>query len=110
MGQMTDVGFVVKSFPQIGLIEPAVISYAENKAGSCLSLIHIFNLMPGTWPSLGGNDQVYSGEYLMTVGLGLFTGQDLSSRIIEMCIRDRTMCADSIKCLNASKPNIRTCR
>ena len=35
LGQMTDVGFVVKSFPQIGLIEPAVISYAENKAGSC---------------------------------------------------------------------------
>ena len=42
------------------------------------------NLMPGAWPSLGGNDQVYSGEYLMTVGLGLFTGQDLSSRIIEV--------------------------
>lgn len=32
LGAMTDVGFVVKSFPQIGLIEPAVISYAENKA------------------------------------------------------------------------------
>ena len=42
------------------------------------------NLMPGAWPSLGGDDQVYSGEYLMTVGLGLFTGQDLSSRIIEV--------------------------
>ncbi len=42
------------------------------------------NLMPGAGASMGGNDQNYSGEYLMTVGLGLFTGQDLSSRVIEV--------------------------
>ncbi|MDR1090795.1 MAG: alpha-galactosidase [Prevotella sp.] len=42
------------------------------------------NLMPGNGSSLKGNDQVFSGEYLMTVGLELFTTQQLHSRIIEI--------------------------
>lgn len=42
------------------------------------------NLMPESNSSLKGNDQVYSGEYLMNVGLEIFTTQQLNSRIIEI--------------------------
>lgn len=42
------------------------------------------NMMPGSGSSLKGNEQVFSGEYLMTVGLELFTTQQLNSRIVEI--------------------------
>ena len=42
------------------------------------------NMMPGNGSSLKGNDQVFSGEYLMNVGLDLFTTQQLNSRLIEI--------------------------
>jgi alpha-galactosidase len=42
------------------------------------------NLMPGARSSLAGNDKVYSGEFLMNVGLNLFTTQQLNSRVIEL--------------------------
>lgn len=42
------------------------------------------NLMPDAKSSLAGNGLVYSGEYLMTVGLNLFTTRQLNSRIIEV--------------------------
>ena len=42
------------------------------------------NLMPGASSSVNGNGQTFSGEYLMTVGLDLFTGYKLNSRIIEI--------------------------
>ena len=42
------------------------------------------NMMPGSGSSLKGNDQVFSGEYLMNVGLDLFTTQQLNSRLIEI--------------------------
>lgn len=42
------------------------------------------NLMPGQNSSLKGNDRLYSGEYLMNVGLNLFTTQQLNSRILEL--------------------------
>ena len=42
------------------------------------------NMMPGSNSSLTGNDQVFSGEYLMNVGLDLFTTQQLNSRLIEI--------------------------
>ena len=42
------------------------------------------NLMPGSGSSLKDNDRVLSGEYLMTVGLKLFTTQQLNSRVIEI--------------------------
>lgn len=42
------------------------------------------NMMPGSNFSLKGNDQVFSGEYLMNVGLDLFTTQQLNSRLIEI--------------------------
>lgn len=42
------------------------------------------NLMPGAHSSLKGNDATFSGEYLMTVGLDVFAGQKLSSRVIEV--------------------------
>ncbi|NDV58043.1 alpha-galactosidase [Bacteroides sp. 519] len=45
------------------------------------------NLMPGASSSLNGNDQVYSGEYLMNVGINMFTTQQLNSRIIEITIK-----------------------
>ena len=42
------------------------------------------NLMPGASSSVNGNGQTFSGEYLMSVGLDLFTGYKLNSRIIEI--------------------------
>ena len=42
------------------------------------------NMMPGSSSSLKDNDRVLSGEYLMTVGLELFTTQQLNSRVIEI--------------------------
>ena len=42
------------------------------------------NMIPGSNSSLKGNDQVFSGEYLMNVGLDLFTTQQLNSRLIEI--------------------------
>ena len=42
------------------------------------------NMMPGAKSSLQGNGEVFSGEYLMNVGLNLFTGQQLHSRVIEI--------------------------
>nr|WP_203558600.1 alpha-galactosidase [Bacteroides sp. 51] len=42
------------------------------------------NMMPGSGSSLQGNDQLFSGEYLMTVGLNMFTTQRLHSRVIEI--------------------------
>ena len=42
------------------------------------------NMMPGSNSSLKGNDQVFSGEYLMNVGLDIFTTQQLNSRLIEI--------------------------
>lgn len=42
------------------------------------------NMMPGAGSSLKGNDQLFSGEFLMNVGLDLFTAQQLNSRVIEV--------------------------
>lgn len=42
------------------------------------------NLMPGANSSLSGNGEVFSGEFLMNVGLNLFTAQQLNSRVIEV--------------------------
>lgn len=42
------------------------------------------NLMPGSRSNLRGNGDVFSGRYLMTVGLDAFTGSDLHSRVIEL--------------------------
>ena len=41
-------------------------------------------MMPGSGSSLKGNDQAFSGEYLMNVGLDLFTTQQLNSRLVEI--------------------------
>lgn len=42
------------------------------------------NLMPGTQSSFSLNNQAFSGEYLMNVGLDLFTNQQLNSRVIQL--------------------------
>lgn len=42
------------------------------------------NLMPGNRSSFRGNEKAYSGEYLMKVGLNLFTSGKLNSRVIEI--------------------------
>lgn len=44
------------------------------------------NLMPGSGSSLKGNDQLFSGEFLMNVGLDLFTTQQLNSRVVEITV------------------------
>lgn len=42
------------------------------------------NRMPGTDSSLPGNGEVFSGEFLMNVGLNLFTDRPLNSRVVEI--------------------------
>jgi alpha-galactosidase len=46
--------------------------------------IREINLLPGQRSSLRGNEQIFSGEYLTTVGLYLFSAQKLSSRVVEI--------------------------
>ena len=42
------------------------------------------NLMPNQGSSLEGNERVFSGDYLMKVGLNLLTGNKLYSRVVEI--------------------------
>lgn len=46
--------------------------------------INEINLLPGTKSMLSCNDKTYSGEYLMKVGIPVFSGRQLASRIIEI--------------------------
>ncbi len=46
--------------------------------------VNEINMMPGQGSWLEGNGRVFSGDYLMTVGLNLFTGNKLYSRVIEI--------------------------
>ena len=46
--------------------------------------IEEINLMPGQRSSLKENGQTYSGDYLMKVGLYLFTTGQTKSRVIEL--------------------------
>ena len=41
-------------------------------------------LMTGQQSALSFNGKVFSGDYLMKIGLGLTTGDDMSSRLIEI--------------------------
>lgn len=47
-------------------------------------IVEEINLMPGGRSSLRGNGQTFSGRYLMTVGLPVFSSSDLRSRVIEI--------------------------
>lgn len=42
------------------------------------------NLMPGASPAAAFNDKVYSGDYLMKVGLDVFSTNKMHSRILEL--------------------------
>lgn len=46
--------------------------------------VNEINGMPGANSSLAGNGQLFSGEYLMNVGLSLFTATKLNSRVVEV--------------------------
>lgn len=46
--------------------------------------VNEINGMPGANSSLAGNGQLFSGEYLMNVGLPLFTTAQLNSRVVEV--------------------------
>lgn len=68
--------------------------FAEKTGAVCLQgldannmyRVKEINLMPGSRSSLSGNGEVFSGEFLMNVGLNLFTTQQLKSRVIELTI------------------------
>lgn len=47
-------------------------------------LVREIMLQPGQTSSINCDNKVYSGDYLMKIGLKLFTGNDLSSRIVEI--------------------------
>jgi alpha-galactosidase len=42
------------------------------------------NMMPGHGSNLGCNDRVYSGQYLMTVGVNLLSTRKLTSHVLEL--------------------------
>lgn len=42
------------------------------------------NLMPNAHSTLHNNDNCYSGDYLMNVGLNIFSGSKLNSKVIEI--------------------------
>ncbi|WP_029902519.1 alpha-galactosidase [Prevotella sp. 10(H)] len=46
--------------------------------------IREINLMPGATSRLAENDKVYSGDYLMKIGIDAFTATRLNSRVIEL--------------------------
>lgn len=66
--------------------------YAEQLLPVCLKgldadaryLVKEIMVMPGQKSGLSCNNKVYSGDYLMKVGLKLLTGNDMSSRVIEI--------------------------
>lgn len=68
--------------------------FAEKTGAVCLQgldankmyRVKEINLMPGSRSSLSGNGEVFSGEFLMNVGLNLFTTQQLKSRVIELTV------------------------
>lgn len=47
-------------------------------------LVKEINLMPGTQPKFTQNDKVYSGDYLMKVGLDVFTWHHNTSTVVEL--------------------------
>lgn len=47
-------------------------------------LVEEINLMPGTDSDFTGNGKVYTGDYLMKVGLDVFTFRHNQSRVIEI--------------------------
>ena len=47
-------------------------------------LVREISLMPGTKSRLAADNKVFSGDYLMKVGLDILTGNHTSSRIIEL--------------------------
>ncbi|MDU1905853.1 MAG: alpha-galactosidase [Dysgonomonas sp.] len=44
------------------------------------------SLMPNTESRLSSNGKIYSGDYLMKIGLDVFTGAKLNSRVIELTV------------------------
>lgn len=46
--------------------------------------VNEINGMSGANSSLAGNGQLFSGEYLMNIGLPLFTTAQLNSRVVEV--------------------------
>lgn len=46
--------------------------------------IEEINLMPGSSSNLAGNGDTFSGRYLMSVGLNVFSGSDLRSCVVEI--------------------------
>lgn len=55
-----------------------------NLQSNTMYRVNEINGMPGTVSSLSGNGKLFSGEYLMNVGLPLFTGSQLNSRVVEV--------------------------
>lgn len=42
------------------------------------------NLMPGARPSLPAHGRTFTGDYLMKVGLDVFTGRQMNSRVVRL--------------------------
>lgn len=66
--------------------------YAERMQNVCLKgldatkmyRVREINLMQGQVSSLRENEKLYSGDFLMKVGLNIFTNQKMNSRVIEI--------------------------
>lgn len=69
-------------FPRYSEILQAVQCQGLNPAAKYR--VKEINLMPGNNPADAFNGKVYSGDYLMKIGLDLFTSTKLHSRILEL--------------------------
>lgn len=69
-------------YPRYGEINNAVKLQGLNPNG--LYKVTEINMMPGAKSSLRENEQIMSGEFLMNVGLNLFTNRKLYSRVVEI--------------------------
>ena len=50
-------------------------------------LVEEVNLMPGVKPTLRAHGKTFTGDYLMKVGLDVFTGRDMASRVVRVMMQ-----------------------
>ena len=90
------VGYVSKDRGQAVLfaydIHPR---YGEKLRPVCLKgldadrryLVEEVNLMPGARPTLRAHGKMFTGDYLMKVGLDVFSGRDMASRVVRIMMQ-----------------------
>lgn len=47
-------------------------------------MVKEINLMPNAKPTIEADGKIYSGDYLMKVGINVFTATELTSHVVEI--------------------------